>query len=526
LPACSPDWSNRCRPDSGGDAMSRALAWSAIIVFLISVGSKLLGFVRDMAIAYFFGAGVENDAFNVAQIVPVSLLGTIAVSITTIYITMLQQTERTGGREAALRFSNQLLLFFFCFALFAAIAGHLFAPFLVALFAPGLSADGKTLAAEMARIGFYGFFLHFYISVATGYVNNHGRFYAATLKGVLMNVATIGAMLLGGGQLSIQGVMVSIFAGYLVHAIYLTVIMYRLGFRFQFEAALWRELAPLKRFLALLLPVALGVSVTQLQQVTDRILASFLVEGSISALSYAGRLTMFGGSLVAASVVTVFFPSFSKWAQSNQQEKIVEVTRTYIGILQGLMIPLSLWIWLDRDLLVKVVLERGAFTPEDTQMTADAVGYLAIGLLAFGIREMYVKIFHALQDTVTPVKNGVYTVTANVILSILLMGPLQIGGIALGTSLSLTLMTLLLHRELKRRWHQLALTLPWTQMGKVLICAALASTVMLSANLLTPSSDMLTLVIHVAVYGIVYLIASAVARLEWVRLVQTWLKRS
>ncbi|GGJ63769.1 putative peptidoglycan lipid II flippase [Anoxybacillus voinovskiensis] len=456
------------------------VAISTVLIVFVGLVSKGLGFLRDMFLALFLGAGMENDAFQIAQSLPFTIFGTISVSMTTLYITIYEEVKNRHGKREALSFSNHLFIQLVFYAFFVSILGNLSAPMFVSFFAPGFSEEGRQLAIENTKISFWGIVLHVYIAVVSGYLHSEKKFFVTSLKGIFMNIGTLllffVLLFLQKDTVSIHIIALTILGGLLFYALLLTIEMKRSGYGFVTEKFSHSN-EYVKKFFYLLLPISFGASVTQLAPICDRIIASFLGEGSISALAYGGRLTLFGGAVIASAVITVVYPSVVQWVQARQEAKVWDLMKKYMILLQSVMVPLVVFIFSESELLVEVFFGRGRFSKEDVFMTASVVRCLALGLIVYGVREVYIKIFHALQDTKTPVKNGMYAVLFNIVFSLLLMFPFGIAGIALGTSLSLTIMTILLHNKLRKKWCWINMNIPWREMGYIFYCSLAAALV-------------------------------------------------
>jgi putative peptidoglycan lipid II flippase len=201
-----------------------------------------------------------------------------------------------------------------------------------------------------------------------------------------------------------------------------------------------------------MLPAIFGSAIYQLNQFVGTLLASFLPEGSVSWLYYADRLVEFPLGVFAIAVSTAVLPSLSKQAASQEMEAFRDTLRHALSLVFFITIPSMAGLIALRKPIIQLFFERGAFGPLSTDMTAVALFYYTVGLWAFsGIRVM-VSSFYALQDTKTPVKVAAVAMVAHLVFSLVLMGPLKHGGLALSLSSASTLhfclLVFLLHRRL------------------------------------------------------------------------------
>lgn len=202
-----------------------------------------------------------------------------------------------------------------------------------------------------------------------------------------------------------------------------------------------------------MLPVMLGSATNQMNQLVDKIISSSLGEGMVSVLSYTAPLQDFVMVAFSSPIVTVLFTELSSSAAKKNLEQHKYYLINGISILSLLLVPVSIiTVLLSKD-IVTLLYQRGAFNETTTLITAGVLSYYGIGFLFYGIHELVARSFYSLGDTKTPTFNGILTVIANIIFSIIFSRYLGVGGIALATSiagiLSMMILTLLLRRKLK-----------------------------------------------------------------------------
>lgn len=164
----------------------------------------------------------------------------------------------------------------------------------------------------------------------------------------------------------------------------------------------------------------IGVAVNQINAMVDRTLASTLVEGSISALNYANKLNGFVLTLFITSVALVIYPLLSRLSSEDNTRKFTESVVTSINSVVLLVMPVSVGAIVLATLIVKMLFERGEFDERATNMTSVALVMYPIVMVAFGLRDILGKIFYSLQDTKTPMINGVIAMVLNIILNVFL----------------------------------------------------------------------------------------------------------
>ena len=203
----------------------------------------------------------------------------------------------------------------------------------------------------------------------------------------------------------------------------------------------------------LIAPVLIGVAVNQINTIVDRTIASTLVEGSISALNYATKLNQFVMGMFIVSISSVVYPMLSKLSTENNKEKFNKSIITSVNTVTLLVIPISIGAIILANSIVKLLFQRGEFDVRATQMTAVALIFYSIGMIGYGLRDILGKVFYSLQDTRTPMINGVIAMVLNITLNILFVKytNMQLAGLAFATSISALFPIALLFISLRRK---------------------------------------------------------------------------
>jgi putative peptidoglycan lipid II flippase len=199
------------------------------------------------------------------------------------------------------------------------------------------------------------------------------------------------------------------------------------------------------------LPIIMGTSVNEINVLVNRTLASGLAVGGISALNYANRLNGFVQGLFVASISTVMYPMISKMAAENNLKGLKGYVSEAISMINLLVIPATIGAMIFSKEIVALLFGRGAFTAEAIDMTANALFYYSLGMIAFGLRDILSRAFYALQDTKTPMINATIGVAINIILNIVLSRFLGIGGLAFATSIAGVVSAILMFVTLRKK---------------------------------------------------------------------------
>lgn len=400
--------------------------------------SRIFGLLRDMVIARFFGASMATDAFFVAFRIPNILRRLFAEGALTVsFIPVLKEAQVREGKVEAKRISDIVFTFLSITLVFVVIAGIILAPFIVKLIAPGFTSPDKVeLTTYLTRITFPYIFLICMVAFAMGVLNSVGRFAAPAAAPVLLNISIIFSAIALSPLFDepVTALSFGVLAGGVLQVLLQIPSMKKEGYlpsiNFDFKHP------ALKKLLLLMAPALFGIAVYQLNIFVSTIIASFLPEGSVSYLYYADRFFQLPLGIFVISLATAILPTMSDQAASNRLEDMRHSLAFSLKVIFFVTLPAAAGLIAVSVPVFSLFFQRGEFDYETTVNTALALQFYALGLWAIGGVKIIVPAFYAMQDMKTPVKAAFFAFIANIILSLVLMGPLKHGGLALATSLS------------------------------------------------------------------------------------------
>jgi len=422
------------------------------IVSVITLFSKITGFMREMAIASGFGAGIATDAYRVAQGVPALFFTSIGAALATVLVPIFTQNLEDGGKDRAFAFVNKLSTITLIVAGVLSVLGIIAAPWVVRVFAPGFQGQAYELSVQLTRLMFPGLLFTALAFLAAGTLQSQGKFAVPALMSLPMNFFIIITVVALGTRLDIWALAWATLIGMAFQYIIQWPALRKTGYRFRIDLDLKDK--SIRNVGLLITPVILGTTLLQVNTLVDRMFASNLPAGSISVLDYCNKLTGLVIGVVITTVATVVLPKFSQLAVTGRRDELIDSISRSFSSLNALIIPMAVGLIVLRVPIVRFVYERGAFTSEATQSTSTALLFGSLGLVGVGMREISSRAFYAQKDTVTPMVNGIIAMVVNVVLLFLFVGHFQwgISGMALATACSLTvagvLLTILLRRKM------------------------------------------------------------------------------
>ena len=442
--------------------MSRKLLKNTAIVGSMTLVSRVLGLVRDIVLARWFGADASMDAFFVAFKIPNFMRrlfaeGAFSQAFVPIISEYKAQQDATEVQQLVNRVAGTMLGVLSLIT----VIGVLASPVLVAIFAPGfLYRDPAQfdLAAMMLRMTFPYLLLVSLVAFAAGILNTYGRFAAASFAPVWLNVVLIGAAVVVSPQLAqpelalAGGVLV---AG-IVQVLFLLPSLQRIGL---FPRPQWgmRDTG-VRRIMKLMLPGIIGSSVAQINLLFDTLIASFLVAGSVSWLYYSDRLVEFPLGVFAIALSTVILPSLSR---SHATDSLQEFSRTVdwgLRLVLLIALPSAIGLFMLARPMLATLFNYGDFNAADVDMAGLSLMAYTLGLPAFMLIKVLAPAFYSRKDTTTPVRIAVVALITNMVLNLLFVVPMVMlelpgphAGLALATSLAAWVNAGLLFHWLKKK---------------------------------------------------------------------------
>ncbi len=418
--------------------------------------SRVLGFLRDILIARYLGAGLVADAFFVAFKLPNLFRRLFAEGAFNLaFVPLFAGRLETHGRAAALVFAEQALaVLLWALVLFTA-AAEIAMPWLLPVFAPGFVGDPYkyALTVQLARLTFPYLLLVSLVSLLAGVLNSVERFAAAAAAPILLNLCLIAGLLLFAEQLETPGHALAwaVSVAGMAQLLWMVWNCHRAGL---LPALPLPRLTPdVRRLLVLIAPAALGAGVQQLNLLVDLIIASLLPTGSVSYLYYADRIVQLPLGVVGVAMGTVLLPTLSRAVGAGDMDVAHERQNRALEFALLLTLPAAAALVVIATPVIGVLFERGAFDAAATAASAGALAAYAAGLPAFVLVKVLAPGYFARQDTRTPLAVAAVCLVVNVVLNLLLMGPLAHVGIALASTLSSWLNAGLLAAGLVRRGH-------------------------------------------------------------------------
>ncbi|HET7558431.1 MAG TPA: murein biosynthesis integral membrane protein MurJ [Limnochordia bacterium] len=510
------------------------VARDSLIVMLLILISRLLGFVRLRATADVFGMSWQTDAFRAAFNVPdlmffLLVAGGLNAAFIPVFTEYLAKGEEDEAWRVAASFFNLALLVL----LAATLLGALFTPFLAPLVAYRFTGDARELLVLLMRVMFPAVMLTAVAGLAMGVHRSYHRFYTAMLGPSVYNLGIIGGAYLLGPRIGIVGMAIGTVAGALANAAMQLPFVIKTARHYRF-AIDWRH-PGLRRIFALMAPALVSLSIFQINIIISTNLASGLNPGDITALTNADRVMQFPLGVFAMGISLVIFPLMSKQLARGERGAFLATFSRGLRTVLFVTLPAAAGLIALRVPLIRLLFETGHFTSRDTEATAYALTFFAIGLCAQSATQIITQAYYSLHDTRTPMWVGALTLLTNVLFSLALLRYTDLGqgGLALAFSLSSIVNTAAFLIVLKRRLNhiggrQILRTLALSALASIavyFVAGAVAAVLAPHLNLAGNAGRLIQVLSAVAAGAGVYALAAVALRMDEVGVVLQMLQR-
>jgi len=452
-------------------------AWTA--------ASRVMGFIRDMLIAAFLGAGPVADAFFIANRLPNlfrRLFGEGAFN--SAFVPVFSGLLTTEGEDVARGFAEEAAAALAFWLVALTIAGEIFMPAALHVIAAGFSRDPAkfALTVTLSRIAFPYLVLICLAALLSGVLNALDRFIAAAAAPLLYNAFAIAAMFALApfvptvGHALAWGVSLSGVA----QLVLLYWAVWRAGLRLHLPRP--RMTPRMRLLMRRMAPGLVGAGITQLNLTMDVFIGSLLPAGSVSLLYYADRINQLPLGVLGTAVGTALLPLLSRQVAADQRDEARDTQNRAIEYALVLTLPAAFALAILADPILQVLFARGAFSHHDAALSAQSLAAYAAGLPAFVLVKVLSPGFFARGDTSTPVRLGMFVLALNFALNLALMHPLQHVGPPVATSVAAWLNVGLLGFMLIRRDYMRPDRLLGSRVARMVAATALMSAALLGTR--------------------------------------------
>jgi putative peptidoglycan lipid II flippase len=502
---------------------ARKLAGYSLVVMAGFVVSRLFGLVRNIIVAQQFGTGREYEAFIAALTIPDLVFQVLAGgAVGAAFIPVFKGYFAEDDDEGAWRLTSMVMSLAMVVTIPTSLVLAFLARPLTELVVPGWDAESKDLTASLMRIMLISPAIFAVSGFCISVLNSFQRFFLAGLAPVMYSAAIIVSALLFR-PLGIEAVAIGAVVGSALHLLVQVPGLISIGMRYRFAISFSHP--GVREVLRLMGPRMIGLGVTQVNQLVNVILASFLLVGSIGYLNVAWLMVM-TPLVLAMAISTAVFPTMAEESARHHSDAVGEVFVLSLRTILFLTIPMAVGLITLGEPLIRLLFEHGAFTAESAHLTHFALIWYSVGLAGHATVEIVDRVYYAVHDTWTPVTAASLAFGMNLLLGLILMRtPLDYGGLALANSLAALAEATLLMALVRRRIPSLDLGPVLVSLGRTVLASLLMGLtvatlpMLLQDRLALPTTLELALTVALVVVagGMVYFAFSFLLRSEELR---------
>lgn len=493
-----------------------------VISFFISL-SRILGFIRDIFIAKYLGAGMMADAFFAAFRLPnffrrVFAEGAFNSAFVPIFVDKLQVHHDEQDAKNFVR--NILSLLFFVVLVFVILL-QIFMPLAMKLMFFGFYADAEkfSLLVNLSRITIIYLIFISIVSLFSGILNSMGKFAVPSSVPIILNGTLIASIFVFGPIVPNFAYALSwgVFTAGILQLLWLGFFLYRA--KMLVYPTMPKINNDVKYFFRKLLPGIIGANVMQINLLVDTMIAS-LIAGAVSYLYYADRINQLPLAMIGIAINIALLPTLSKAIKSNNIDHAIKLQNLALEAALILVIPATLALTCLAHPMIEVLFQRGAFGQNETDLVSRALMFYSFGLPAFVMVKVLEPGFFARSNTKTPMKIALICLVNNVVLNLLFFKPFGYIGIVLASVCSSYLNVSLLLFNLTKNKHFIFEEDFLVKLFKILIPAVLMAAILLFlnryfANIISPMMNLiLTITIGLISYGLASYLSGALNLLK------------
>lgn len=407
------------------------IARAASIIAIGNIASRVLGLVREMVKAQLFGAGAATDALTFALKIPLLIYDLTIGGLVNSALVPVFSSYPDGERPDLWRLFNTLITLTTLALSALLLVAVLFSTEITALIGSGLIE--QALAAQLLRITLPGVLFLSLSGVVSALLYALKRFTWPAFTGVIFNATLIACALLFAPQMGVAGMALGLLVGSV-----LQILLQLPGLRdARLRPALALQHPGLRRIVALYIPIIVGLVIAQLATYVGINLATRTGEGGLAWMDYATYLYQFPLGLVATALSFAILPTLARQAADDSPDSLAAFRDTLVqglNLVLVLIIPATVGLFVLADPIVRLLLERGQFTPFDTSQTALVLRVFLLGLSFAAVDQMLIFAFYARKDTLTPSLVGVASVGVYITTAFALIAPLGLLSLMLADS--------------------------------------------------------------------------------------------
>ncbi|MDO4595073.1 MAG: murein biosynthesis integral membrane protein MurJ [Tissierellia bacterium] len=487
---------------------------TALMLMIVTVLSKMFGFVREMVMGYYYGTGDIASIYIVANTIPVIAINIIAIGISTGFIPIYNKAKKAEGILAAEKFTSNLMNLMLVFGTIMIVVCMIFGKYFCLILSPDLKNNPKLLdtAVKFTRILLFAIYAYLYSAVFRGYLNLKGNFVVPVTTGIIMNLIIITFIVLSGIRENYYLLPIGALLGNTFQYIFMPKTAHKLGYKHRLKIDLKDKY--IKEMLKIALPIIVSVAAGELSLLVDNAMTSaYFGNDKISVLNYSKKLLGIITGVITVSVTTSIFPIISDLASSGKIKQMKRHINSSVVSMLILVVPSVIGIMALSTPIIELVFKRGAFDENSVKVTASIVFAYAPYVLFQSISDVVDRSFYAAEDSKTPVKIVLFQQIINIFFNVIFVHLFGFTGIAYSTSLACFIGSCIMMYAFRKKFGQSDLKRLAISSSKILAISLIMGVIarlnygFLSSHLSNTISLLISIIVAACFYGLALLFA-------------------
>ena len=464
--------------NTANTGMEGGVLRAAWLIALVTVASKLIGFVRDMVVANFYGATLVSDAYFYALQIPslaIIILGGVGGPFHSAAVAVFSKLIKAEDKpdEVVNRLYNTFLTSAFVFFAACAILGYIFADKIMGIIISAGAPELIQLATLHFKIMSPIILIGGIIGIFYGLLIVHKQFVLPNLSPMILSLVVIGVISIVNNDKSGIALAAATTIGAVCQILIQFPKLRQIGYRIKPNLDI-KNNPQFKNICELLFPAILSSTIGQISIYIDMFFASTLVEGAWTSVVFANRIFQFPVGILVTAFLVPLFPIFSRLAGEGDEDSIRSYFNKGVGVLFFAAIPMIILIMLLAQDGISLIFERGAFNSNAVVMVSEALCFLSFSIIPYVFRDSITRVYYAYNDSKTPFVIATSSIALKAFLNWLLILKLNMGiaGITLSTSFvtlfNATFLGLFIYRKIKLDYKTL-----FINFGKMVIAGVL-----------------------------------------------------
>ena len=405
---------------------------TTLMLMIITIISKVFGFVREGVMAYYIGAGDLKSIYTTANTLPVVVSNFVAMGIISGFIPIYNRAKNEEGEEAAEEFTSNIFNILMRFGLGAVIFGIVFARPFSKILSPSLDGEWLDLATNYTRIMMFAVFAYLYSAIFRGYLNLKGNFFDPSITGILMNIVIIIFTVITGKTGNPYFLIVGALLGNVLQYILFPKAARQAGYEHKKIIDIHNKYV--RNLMLVAVPIVVSSAAGELSIIADNSMASyFFGKAAVAKLFYSKTMLTLITGVITVSVTTAIFPKIASFGQSGKILEMKSSISSAVVTTLSLVVPAAVGMMVLSKPIIELVFERNAFTNEDTIIVASLLAAYAPYVIFQSMTDVVDRGFYAVGDSKTPVIIVIIQQILNIIFNLIFIKYFALRGLAYAT---------------------------------------------------------------------------------------------